>query len=507
MESARSGIMLETRRKVSLIAMLALIPMCVPALTDDASATDRPRYRFENVTREAGLRQSEPKRMWGSAWGDFNLDGRPDLFVGRHLFTPMLMANLGGSFEEMAGETELYRRFDRHACAWGEANADGRPDLYCTSGARKGQGEGPNRLYVQTATGFVDMASEHNVQDRYGRGRTVNWLDFDRDGDLDLFVGNKYRESHPNVLFENLGGRFRRAHVGVAREFRTISSSWSDWDRDGDPDLLVLRYDGRSVAYENRRASFHRVKLWHVTNRHWKSGAWGDFNGDGWPDLHAMNERRSVILKNKRGRFHRVHSISLGVGRMSGWLDLENDSDLDLFVVQGARRRSGRLGENRADFLINRGRDGFRKIRGRSFRGPKMGEGDSVSVADYDGDGRADVFVTNGYGDARGYGVLLRNRSRTKNWSQIRLRGGASNPFGMGAKVRVVTSAWSYRREVTDSFNYRAQSDVGVVHVGLKSRIHARVRVVWPSGRADCLHVSHREILTLQEGTSPCRAA
>jgi hypothetical protein len=462
-----------------------------------------PRFRFADVTRLRGVVQNEPRRGWGSAWGDYDMDFDSDLFVGRHLVPPLLFSNADGFFQEVTDEPDVYERFDRHACAWGEANGDGRPDLYCASGAQSGRGMGPNRLFIQTPSGFKDRAEQYGVQDEFARGRTVNWIDYDGDGDLDIFVGNKHRDGNPNVMFRQTGDRFARAMAGVGAGFSTISSSWSDWDRDRDPDLLVLRYDGRGVAYENVAGRFRRIRLRHVTNHAWKSGAWGDFNGDGWPDLHVINQRRSIILRNKRGRFQPVHNSSLRRGRMSAWLDVDNDMDLDLFVVQGAegRREDAR---NLPDFLINRGKRGFKKVLGASFRGPYRGDGDAVATADFDSDGSIDVFVTNGFGKTAGLGVLLRNRSRAGNWSELRLLGGAQNPWGLGTNVRVRTSQRTYWRQVTDGFNYRAQSDASVVHLGLGRQGSAAVRIEWPGGLRDCVRVEAGSVRVVPVGSSPC---
>ena len=443
----------------------------------------------------------EPSKMWGSAWGDFDRDGDLDLFVGRHTKSPGLFENFEGTFSRVQVQEDLNRIFDRHGCAWGEANGDGRPDLFCAAGARKGTGAIPNRLYIQTDEGFVDRARRFGVASPKARGRTANWIDLDSDSDLDLFVGNKHRRKHPSVTFSNVRNGFERARLRLDESLSVISSSWADWDADGAPDLMVFQYSrARPVAYENRGGRLVRTRVPIINRHNWISGAWGDYNGDGWPDLQLIREKESVILKNQRGTFKAVHRTALRQGRMSVWLDVDNDGDLDSFVVEGASRE----GENLADFLIVRERRRFVEVRGPSFRGPDTGEGDSVSSGDFDLDGRIDVYVTNGFSKSRGHGVLLKNESAAGNWAILNLEGSDANPFGFGATVRVATEGRTYRRQVTDGFNYRSQSATGQVHLGLDDAEQADVRILWPDGTKDCVSASHAQVQSVAKGLYPC---
>lgn len=497
-----------TRRNLTVAVLSLLI---VGATEVSGSASQSRRYRFRNVTVKVGI---SPERTinFGSLWADYDKDGDPDLLVNRHWRRPWFYGHISNGYRRLREDFVYKSRVDRHGCAWGEANGDGRPDLYCTVGAQHGMGQGPNQLFLQTRRGrFAERAGRFRVRDRFGRGRVAHWLDYDGDRDLDLFVLNGKRSGHLNVLFRNDRGRFRRVDAGIAESLPDVwpHSAWSDWDADHDPDLLILRDGGdRPVAYENVGGSFRQVRLSGVTQHPWHSASFGDYDGDGWPDLVLVSERSAVIAHNEQGVFKEVRRLPLSTGRMGAWLDLENDGDLDLFLVQGAPRGSvDQDGPNRPDYLVvTNDNESFSKVRGRTFRGPRRGNGEAVTVTDHNRDGRMDVFVTNGHNPSKwtGRSTLLENQSRTRNWAALRLRGRRWNPFGYGATIRLRNSRLDYQRQMTDSVSYRGQSEPGYVHLGLKGTTRARVVVRWPGGKRDCLRVLRSSIKTLRAGSRPC---
>jgi len=480
------------------------------ALGEDPVEVAEPRrpawarsYDFTNATPDA---LENTSRTWGSSWADIDADGDPDLFVNRHWVVPQLMENGDGSLRRYKGKVDWQpgpKKTDRHACVWGEANRDGRPDLYCTQGADMGTGNGPNRLYIRTSRGFNERGHAYGVTNPLGRGRTANWLDYDSDGDLDLFVGNTDRSGTTNVMFRHGRNGFAKARVGVGQELGTVGSSWADWDRDGDPDLLVEQHDPEAtIAYENVKRRFRPVRLNGITGKTWLAGTWGDFNGDGWPDVAMVGKDSAAIFRNRRGRFHRVRRIAVDEGRMGAWLDVENDGDLDLFVVQGASGNRPHAGAvNAPDLLLVRRKGKFARIDVTGLAG---GNGDAVSAADYDRDGRVDVFVTNGYFYYEGPNQLWRNHSKARNWAGLRLRGARSNPLGFGASVRVTSKSMTYRRQITDNFSFRAQSEVGYLHLGLGRDRRARVRVDWPTGPPACVTVTDGSITPVRHGRDRC---
>lgn len=467
-----------------------------------------PLPRFRNVTERVGL-PTDPTMSWGALFADYNRNGYPDLFINRHFWRPWLFQNRGGKRFVVQAEDFYPRRVDRHNCAWGEATGDRRVDLYCVAGARRGKGKDPNQFFVQRRDGsFRNRARAFGLRYSKARARTVNWLDYDGDGDLDVFVTSAPREGFPNALFRNDGGRFSRADAGVEDGLRSAASAWADWDRNGRPDLLVTQHNGPTVAYENRDGSFERVDLPGVTDRSgpWLSAAWGDFDGDGWPDLHLVGLKRAVILRNDNGEFQLVHRMELRRGRMSLWLDHDNSGRLDLYVVQGAFSRDPDS-INHPNFMIVQRADGtFETVVENSLRGPRSGNGDSAAAADFDRDGRVDLFVSNGHPPRRwrGPSLLLRNVSDAGNWLGVELRGPRGNPWGLGARVTVQSTLGTYERQITDGVVSRTQSEVGYVHLGIGASPTASVRVDWPHGVSDCITLEANQGKILRHGSNPC---
>lgn len=503
------------RQRVLFPAAVVALAACIvtasfalesePRSVDEAAAAPS-RYQFRDVTQEAGV--LDAGRTWGSSWVDFEDDGDPDLFLVRHWREPILYVNEDGEFEPLPTPPDLRgTHMDRHQCTWGEANRDGRPDLLCTQGADNGQGEGPNQLLLNTGDSLRDRAPQYRIQYAKGRGRTVNWVDYDKDEDLDVFLGTTERPRFPMELFKRGRENFKKARVGLSHELSVLSSTWADWDRDGDSDLLVTQhYPYITVAYENLRGkSFRPVHLPRITGKKWLSANWGDFDADGWIDLQLAGRKRLRIYRNRKGRLRPVYKTHLKQGRAGTWFDVDNDGDLDSFVVQGARgNRPHDDSVNWRDFLVVRRKGGFKRVEEGSVRGPTSGNGEQATISDYDRDGRLDVFVTNGLHYYKGPTTLLQNRARAGSWGGLDLDGSRKNPLGYGAVVKWKMGRRVLKRQLTEEVTFKGQSEVGYVHLGFGDALTADVKVKWPDGKVDCTKLPAGTILTIEKGSLGC---
>jgi hypothetical protein len=457
--------------------------------------------RFADATESAGLPVARAT-SWGSTIADFDGDGWPDVLLNRHTQPPVLFTGGPGGFSELA--LPWPAPVDRHNCSWGEANGDGRPDLLCAQGTLSSTGDGPNELWLNLPDGFVESADAYGLSRSVDRGRTATWIDYDQDGDLDLFLGNAPLAGHGDVMMRNDRGVFVETTVGIEGERDTESATWADWDGNGYPDLLITVGAGRAIAFTNDAGIFTKTPIAALGARHWLGSTWGDFNGDGEPDLAVIDKSYVRILRNHGGAFTTVKNTSVTLGRSVVWVDLNNDGRLDLYLVLSARGENPGSVDDRRDLLLMATRRGTFDIIRPDELGGWHGSGDGASVLDYNHDLRMDVLVSNGRARWPGKPVLLQNVFATQHASAIRLRGLSWNPLGMGAVVELRTSAFTYRRQLNDGVAWNGQSDVSFVHLGLRGLTSGVARVSWPDGTVDCVAVSAETVVELQIGTSPC---
>jgi len=331
------------------------------------------------------------------AWADFDNDGDLDLYVGFRPGQPnRLYRNDGGRFTEIAAAVGVADSEGTRAVAWGDYNADGRLDLYVgyTSGAREDFAKIANRIYRNDGDRFTEVTRELGLELPLGQARQLSWVDFDNDGDVDLFVG--FRDI-PNMLFRNDDGVFvdvseamgivgSRATMGgvwfdfdkdgdldlylgnmdgyanrmyrndgdrfvdVAPQFGldsggravdenpgdhdmagTIRADVADFDNDGDFDIFVTALGGTDGFYRNDDGTFVSVAadfgLAHTAYR--GTAAWADFDNDGWIDLYSSG----TLYRNDHGEFVDVtpQVIADNVGGYGSlWADFDNDGAMDL---------------------------------------------------------------------------------------------------------------------------------------------------------------------------------
>lgn len=178
----------------------------------------------------------------GSSWADYDDDGDMDVYVANYEDTNLLLENQGGGVFVDVTTPVLEGPANSMGISWGDYDNDGDMDLYVT-------GEGPNSLLRNDGSGFTDVTSA--PLDDGSDGRTGAWGDFDLDGDLDLYLVN---DNYTNKLFRNLGGgTFMRADSGQSPlSDRAVGycTAWGDYDKDGDLDLYVVN-DGPNRLLRN----------------------------------------------------------------------------------------------------------------------------------------------------------------------------------------------------------------------------------------------------------------
>ena len=588
--------------------------------------------RFSDVSESAGI--ARVSQAYDATVGDYDADGDLDVFVGGHGMPAALFRNDGtGKFADVIAQSGIATEGDKHGAGWGDFDGDGRLDLYVPVGANRGhENAKKNRLYRNLGDGrFADVATEAGVTDPAGRSRSVAWLDANLDGRLDLLVSNLLT---PNRLFLGSGdGTFADASeaFGVAQP-AAVHVAWGDLDGDRAPDMIyagtpkglrvlmndggqrfvdrtgdaglenlghsikgmtlgdvdgdgdldvylgygvdftdavLVRDDGRtsfailpgpkpagfdfetparddaSPSFEvlengypldakqiwcgpdlqppgagfacpakdavsdgvpqragflvwrdpqsvERAASDQPVWRWHVRwnvpGDHQITGhARGLVNPQPADMTHHPEAGGALWLNDGHGSFSRATSSGLDHTancQLVQLADANGDGTLDLYVVDSGI--DGRGGRN--VLFLGRGDATFVRASEKAGAGPDPGggRGSGAHFLDADGDGRLDLFLTNGWGlppfDMGPYRLLRNDTEPRGAWLAVELEGTRSNRSGLGAWVEVEACGRRQTRFQNGLANGYSQSLVPA-HFGLGGCADpATVRVRWPSG-------------------------
>jgi hypothetical protein len=427
--------------------------------------------KFRDVTEQAGV--AGAGYSMGAAVGDYDNDGKPDIFVAG-VNRNILYHNLGnGRFEDVTAKAGIKSGEWAVAAGWFDYDHDGKLDLwvvhyakwppatdrYCGD-ANRGiriychpkYFEGlPSTLYRNRGDGtFEDVTARAGLAQFPGRGMSVAFADYDHDGFPDAFVTN---DNMPNFLFHNKGnGTFEEVGLlsGTAlgdsgKAVASMGVEFKDYDNDGQPDIIVTALAGetfpvfRNAGKGNFNDATYSSKLGALAVKH---SGWGlglfDFNNDGWKDLFTANSHVN----------DRVELFESAVYR-------EKDS---VFANAGGTFR---------DVSAEAGLNLTKAHRGAAF-------------ADFDGDGRIDAVVTSLAEPTE----LWHNVSPgAGHWIVLRLRGTKSNRDGIGAVIRI----GNQYNEMTTALGYASSADCGV-HFGLGSATTvSKIEIRWPSGTRQTL--------------------
>lgn len=427
-----------------------------------------------------------------NAWADFDGDGDPDLFTGFNGNLPnRLYRNDAGRFVDVAAEAGIADRLRTRSAAWGDIDGDGDPDLMLGFA----RDDGPvTMLYRNDAGRFTDISAAAGVSYRSGATRQFVFVDVDGDGDLDLFLALR---DGPNRLLLNDGrGRFSdgSGRSGLADGRRSVGAVWLDYDGDGDLDLYVANMDGDANGlFRNDGGRFTDVA--EDAGVAWGGRAPGDpangtvrpcvadVDGDGLLDLFAANYGPNGLFLNRGdGRF-RDASDAWGVavdGRYDScaFADIDHDGDLDLFVngtITGGVQYPDALYVNEGDRFVD--------VTPASLRALHADHG--VQWADADGDGDLDLALAGAELEAGSHALLRNELPEDRRRSlQVLVVDGEGHATRAGAEVRLYDTATGRllgTRLVDTGAGYDSQS-VLPVHFGLPHPGPVDVVVTFPAG-------------------------
>ena len=560
---------------LAAVALLALLP-----LPRTASAPPWP-VQFHDIADSAGLRAPtiyggvDRKRFIietngaGVAWIDLDDDGWVDAVVlggtrlapgARHddpalargeSTTRVYRNRRDGTFADVTERSGLGRTTWASSICAGDYDNDGAVDIHVTA-------FGTNRLYRNRRDGrFEDRSAAAGLPvtgTRWGSG--CSFFDYDRDGDLDLFVANylaidlatatepgqgvnclwkgipvncgpKGLPTDTNLLYRNLGdGRFADVSEvsGIARVRNRYPMSVvaADLDEDGWVDLYVASDSTAAIHYRNNQdGTFSDVAVARGTafseNGMAQAGmgaATGDIDADGRLDLfktHFADDIPALFRALGGGRFEEV-AMAAGLGGQNryvewgaGIVDFDNDGWQDLFYVTGnvypevERQMPDYPHKSPRIVFRNRGGGVFEDVSARSGPGattPRSSRG--AAFGDFDNDGDQDVLVMNMNEPPS---VLRNDLSGGNGWLQVRLEGTTSNRAGIGATIRVTAGGRTQARAVLSQSSYYSHDDLRVAFgLGGAAKVE-RIEVRWPSGRQDAvMNVPVNQRVTVREG-------
>ena len=498
-----------------------------PALRIDPARlrSDVPFPRFPNVAGELGL--DTDSLSGGVVVDDLDMDGDFDVLRSTHdvTFALRLFVNEGhGTFREGAEAAGLAGLFGGLNMVQADYDDDGSVDVLVLRGAwLKERGRHPKSLLRNTGDPrvgpcFTDTTFAAGLGEPCFPTQTAAWADYDRDGDLDVFVGNETTPGlqAPCQLFRNEGGpdgsvRFQDVApaAGVTNLRFTKGVVFGDYDQDGDPDLYVSNYGEENRLYRNDAGgTFEDVACTLRVQRPVSSfPTWfWDYDNDGALDLFAPyyataaaevaayyagtgapRRAASGFFHNRGdGTFEDVGQ-EVGLGRPMNPMgcnfgDLDNDGFLDFY-----------LGTGSPDFAslfpnLMFWNDGGRRFRDVTLAGGfgHLQKGHAIAFADLDQDGDQDVFAHMG-GAYRGDhypDALFRNPGFAQRWIGLRLVGTRSNRSGIGARIALTCEGPEGERTI-----YRHVSSGGSFgaspleqHIGLgDARRVVQVAVTWPA--------------------------
>ena len=531
-------------------------------------ASDPPAITFRDITAPAGIRFTHNTGAFGKkylpetlgpgvAFIDYDNDGWPDIFLvnamdwpghaQKHSTPKLYHNNRDGTFTDVTNKAGLNVEMYGMGVAVGDYDNDGFDDLFVTA-------YGQSRLFHNNGNGtFSDVTQKAGLAGPKEFSTSAAWVDYDKDGRLDLIVANYVQWSPETDLYCTLDGKSKsyctpESYKGTAVRLwhnrgdgtfedvtqkaglgdttsKTLGIAVLDYDNDGWPDLAISNDTQPNKLYRNNGNGTFTEKAVVAGVAFSEDGVAragmgidaADYDHSGYPSLvitNFSNQMISLYHNEGKGLFvdeaprsdvGRASLLTLGFGCF--FFDYDLDGWPDLLVANGhidpdIQRVQANVKYAMPPHLFrNTGKGKFSEVAqtlGPAFNAPRVARG--VAYADVTNDGRLDLlFSTNG-----GTAVLFRNEaaSGAANHSlRIKLAGTKSNRDGIGAVVKLTAAGETQTQMLRSGSSYLSASEL-VLTFGLGQRDKAdAIEVRWPSGQIDKVsNVSAGQTVTVSEG-------
>src|SRR5579871_4755816 len=523
------------------------------------------QIQFRDITAQAGIhfihnnaafgKKYLPETMGpGCAFIDYDNDGWPDILLingenwpghaGAATTPKLYHNNHDGTFTDVTRKAGLGVSMYGMGATIGDYDNDGFDDIFISA-------LGQSRLFHNNGNGtFTDVTKSAGLEGTLGFSTSAAWVDYDRDGKLDLVVANyvdwsekgdlyctidgahksyctpeSYKGSSAR-LWHNLGnGKFEDA-TQKAKFYDPTSKSLGvvvfDLDGDGWPDILLANDTQPNKLYINQHDGTFVEKGVSAGIAFSEDGVAragmgvdaADYDRSGKPSLiitNFANQMLSLYHNEGNGLFvdyapasevGRATLVTLGFGCF--FFDYDNDGWQDIFVADGHIEDAIERVQKRVHYaepphlFRNLGSGKFQEVTqsvGTDFASPKVARG--AAYADIDDDGFLDVLLTTNAGRA----YLYHSQNGTNRSLRVKLVGTKSNRDGIGANVRVVSGKDDQNKSVHSGSSYLSQSELTLTF-GMGSSVKAdSIEIKWPSGQVDKLsNINAGQTITVQEG-------
>ncbi len=475
------------------------------------------KLAFTDVTAEAGVGGgNDPKSIVSDAiWFDADNDGRRDLLVAR-FGTPILYHNLGnGKFKDISQEAGLTKFGNTIAVIAFDYDNDGRLDLLFGNyfppvnlidlpnphvlpnnldQATNGGGVTLWRNVTEPGSGkirFVEVTEKAGLSHHTGWTLDLGHGDLNNDGWQDLYIADDYGTDR---LFLNNGdGTFRDATqsaLGGLDTKKGMNVDIADYDRDGWLDVYVTNITDEYMKecnmlwHNNGDGTFTDLsKETGTCNTLWGWAAkFGDFDNDGWEDLFAVDGLRSAGKEN-----YIPVLLEMIITPNIDFTDVNNWPAIGAMSWSGYQRKK---------LFRNLGTQAFKEMAAEAGVDNDL-DGRGIALADFDDDGRLDIYQTN----ANQNSLLYHNVSASAgHWIELKLIGTRSNRDAIGARATLKAGGGQMIREVNGGNGYAGQSTTRL-HFGLgKATAIDSLEIRWPSGKVEKVTVPIDRITTIKEG-------
>lgn len=440
----------------------------------------------------------------GVSFADANGDGLDDItFSSANGDNVQHLRNKTTTFKNITNRMGISEIGNSKAVIWADYDNDRDKDLFVVNMGSA------SKLYRNDRGIFTDVTGISGLSLSSDQSTGASFADYDNDGYLDLYVGNR-DDLQGNRLYHN-NGDSTFTDVSITANVENIGKlaltiTWLDYNNDGYQDIFCANdlMKGNTLFHNNGDGTFTDVSIISGTNLQMACMgiAVGDYNEDGWQDLYLTNspDGNRMLKNNGNGTFSEVAGLlGLDVGKIcwgANFLDYDNDGDLDLFISVS----DGVAGNTtREDMLYwNKGNGTFGQALGTGIEADTSYSYGNA-LGDYNNDGYVDIVILNANGTQS---KLLKNNGWTNNWIKLKLIGAASNRDGIGALIQVFSGGKMINRSVYNEISYQSQNSLTqIIGVGESILIDSLI-VKWPSGIEDkIIKIVVNQLLTLVEGS------